>query len=325
MTEINETQSIFANEDSFRAELAKLNEESQEVSSVPEDIKQAQEEQSQEVPTESEEQPEEVQASEDAHDEGTEEPVKGHLIPKSRFNQELEKRKSLEEQLTKEREELIKYKTQLEMISGMQQAQQQQQMQQHQQQNEIDPLDVDTYNYAKQQIEELNAKVAKLSEQSMQQSKEVYAVNRLNMEERNFTEKHPDFQQALNHVRQVEMNIAKDFVQTEEEAQAFVAQKMHNILNYAIETGRNSAETIYNMAKNYGYISNPTTNKAVPTKNIQAISKNMEKSANINSVGNVSNFNNVPTDISAALNKKGNFSSGVNPDLFHKVLERIQN
>lgn len=328
MTEINATPSVFANEDSFRAELAKLTEQPKEsaASSAPEDVQEAQDTQSEhsEEATE-QEAPQDDEVSQLAQDEPqTQE--KGHLIPKSRFNQELEKRKAAEEQAIKEREERIRVETQLQMLTEMQNAQFQAQQQQAQQQYEpeVDPLDTDTYNYAKREIDSLKAQLAQVSQDSMQQAQHMYAVNRVQMEEKAFQQQHPDFHEALKHVQQVELNIAKDLIGDERKANEYVTEKIRNVLTQSLDVGKNSAETIYNMAKNYGYVPNKISAQNVPSKNINAISKNMERGVNTSGLGNSSSFGNIPTDISAALNKTGNNLSGVNPEAFHKILARLQ-
>lgn len=326
MTETNATPSVFANEDSFRAELAKINEAPEDLSasSVPEDVQEVQKTDSDDSNESVEQEESQDDAERQQETEAHQSQEKGHLIPKSRFNQELERRKAAEEQAIKEREERIRIETQLQMLTEMQKAQYEQQLQQQPHEPDIDPLDTDTYNYAKREIDALKAQLAQVSQDNMQQAQQMYAVNRVQMEERQFQQQHPDFNDALKHVQQVELNIAKDLIGDEVKANEYVAQKMRNVLTQSLDMGKNSAETIYNMAKTYGYVPNKISTQTVSGKNINSISKNMERSANTSGLGNNSSFGNIPTDISSAVNKVGNNLSGINPDAFHKILARLQ-
>lgn len=323
---------IFGNPDAFRAELAKLEPEQLQV--APEETSEEQNVNMshEETPGEEnipEESIEEVEVKDDQEPAPT--PVetsgkeKSHLIPKSRFNQEIEKRKALEEQLVKEREERIRFETQLQMLDQQAQAARQQQEQQNvaaqkEVLDNIDPLDTDTYNYAKREIESLKAQLANVAEENAQRTKEMIYTNRVTSDQTNFEKIHPDFTQALEHVQKVELEVAKQLFGNEQHAQQFVADKMRGVLTASIEGGKNAAETIYNMAKTYGYNTTPKSDKTKPSINVEAVAKNMAATANTSNIGNSGTFGNVPTDIKAALDKQGR----VDPNLFHKQLERLQ-
>lgn len=316
---------VLGNEQTFRAELAKLTTAPEEPVietpvEVPEDVQDA----VSNAPDAVDDSESQDTAAETDTDEGVEqEPeieTKGHLIPKSRFNQEIEKRKSLEEQLAKEREERIRYETQLQMLNAMQQQAQSQQQSPQQPVEDIDPLDTDTYNYAKREIESLKAQLANVSQETEARTREIMYTNRVTQDEANFQKDHPDFNDAFKHVQTVEFNIAKDLLGDERAATDYVAAKMRDALTRSVNAGKNAAETIYNMAKNYGYNATSGQPKAIPTKDVGAIAKNMARSANTGNLGNSSSFGNIPTDISAALDNKGR----VDPTAFHKMLNRLQ-
>jgi hypothetical protein len=325
MTEVIESNAgVFANESSFRAELEKLqaaeNIEAPQpvIEEVPQDVADATTHEDVPISMDGDDSSE-VSSAVDADAEPVVE-TKGHLIPKSRFNQEIEKRKALEEQLAKEREERIRYATQLEMLNSIQQQSQSQQPTPQHTVEEIDPLDTDTYNYAKREIEALKAQLASVSQETEARTREIMYTNRVTQDEANFQKDHPDFNDAFKHVQDVEFNIAKDLLGDDAAARDYVAAKMRDALTRSVNNGKNAAETIYNMAKTYGYNTTSGQPKALPTKDVGAIAKNMARSANTGNLGNSSSFGNIPSDISAALDSHGR----VDPAAFHKMLNRLQ-
>jgi len=269
--------------------------------------------------------PEEENVQQSASSDEPQVKEKSHLIPKSRFNQEIEKRKALEEQLAKEREDRIRFETQLQMLDQQAQHQQMQYQQQAaaaQQEilDNIDPLDADTYNYAKREIAALKEQLATVARDTETKTREMIYTNRVTTDEAKFQQTHPDFNDAFAHVQKVEMDIAKSLLGNEQAAQSYVADRMRAVLTTSVDSGKNAAETIYNMAKTYGYNTTPRTEKTKPSINVEAVAKNMAAGANTSNIGNSGTFGNVPTDIKAALDKSGR----VDPGLFHKQLERIQ-
>jgi hypothetical protein len=324
---------VFGNPDAFRAELAKLEPEQPTVEPSPDNIPEDDINMSHESTPGEENIPEE--STEESVEEHNPEPSidaaetsgkeKSHLIPKSRFNQEIEKRKALEEQLAKEREDRIRFETQLQMLDQQQQHAQLQQQQQNaaaQQEvlDNIDPLDTDTYNYAKREISALKEQLANVTRETEQRTKEMIYTNRVTTDEAKFQQSHPDFNDAFAHVQKVEMDIAKNLLGNEAAAQSYVADRMRAVLTTSVDSGKNAAETIYNMAKTYGYNKTSRTEKTVPSIDVEAVAKNMARTANTSNIGNSGTFGNVPTDIAAAMDKNGRVDVG----LFHKQLERLQ-
>jgi hypothetical protein len=324
---------IFGDTDAFRAELAKLEPEQPQVEeptpeqSSEDTLNMSHDETPGEenIPEESVDEVVEIDQNQATAPTETSGSEKSHLIPKSRFNQEIEKRKALEEQLTKEREERIRIEAQWEMLNQHNQQTQLQEQQQYvaaQQQalDNIDPLDTDTFNYAKREIEGLKAQLANVAKENEQRTKEMIYTNRVTSDQSNFEKIHPDFTQALEHVQKVELEVAKQLFGNEQHAQNFVADKMRGVLTTSIESGKNAAETIYNMAKTYGYNTTSKSEKTKPTINVEAINKNMAASANTSNIGNSGIVGSMPVDIKAALDKHNR----IDPDLFHKQLARLQ-
>lgn len=327
--------SILGNEDTFRAALAKAGSESEPDSTdnsaeIPQDVELATRENANaEDSSEGDEirDTENVSADDELSDNSgqLDTETKGHMIPKSRLNQELEKRKGLEAQLLKEREERIRFETQVQMLTNIQQQSILEQPQNQQPSiNEIDPLDIDTYNYAKREIEALKMQLQNVAHETQQRTTEMQYHNMVMAQEAEFSKEHPDFLDAMKHVQDVEFNIAKELLGDEIAATEYVGAKLRDTLTHSLKGGKNAAETIYKMAKTYGYKTSQAQSKAEPTKNIAAISKNMQRSVNTAHLGNSSSFGNIPIDIASAMNKSGNPLSGVNPESFHKMLERLR-
>lgn len=321
---------VLGSEGAFRAALAKAESHSEPEDAapseeIPQDVQDAtRESETIEDLSGADEEHETPQDSEQMESNEPELEAKGHLIPKSRFNQEIEKRKGLEAQLVKEREERIRFETQLEMLTNMHQQAPQSLQSQTPPIEDIDPLDTDTYNYAKREIESLKMQLANVAAETQARTTEMQMHNIVTAQEAAFSKEHPDFKDAMKHVQDVEFNIAKDLLGDERAANDYVGAKLRDVLTRSLNSGKNAADTIYKMAKNYGYTATKTQPKASPTKNIEAISRNMERSANTGNLGNSGNFASIPTDIAAALNKSGNLLSGVNPESFHKMIDRLR-
>lgn len=306
-------QNIFKSPEAFHEALAKANKEAfpttlddkpQDVSAIeaPILLNESLTETSIESHTEQMEVPVEQESQEP--EQVTEKQEKTHLIPKSRFNEELNKRKVAEEQLQKEREERIKIESQWEMLAKMQQQQPKAPAE-----PEFDPLDIDTYNFANRKIQELEKKLENVVKETAERTQQMQYMNVATAQEQAFTREHPDFHDAMNHVRDIEMNITKSFISDATQAKAYVDQKLQGILIGSINNGKNAAEIIYNMAKTYGYQNgnkvHPGTNK--PTTNIPNINKNMERTATIQNLNNSGSMGAIPNDIQAALDEKGRF------------------
>lgn len=263
-------------------------------------------------------------ASEDTNFEGDETLQKTNFIPKSRFNKEIEKRRALEEQLHQEREAKIRYETQLQMLQQLQEAQKTQSIPQAQEaQPELDPLDLDAHNLYMQKLQELEKKIENFNQETSQKTQQLQYFNLVSAQEAAFEKQNPDFKDALEHLKNVEIQVAKNFYD-DSQAEAYVTQKMQTALMSAINTGKNAAEVMYNMAKTYGYAPK-SAQKAAHSPNLDAINNNMKKTASIHSLNNsvgLGNNNNVH-DIKHLLRDPKNPSSGIDPDKFQQMLGRM--
>jgi hypothetical protein len=323
---MTDEKSIFSNPDTFHEALNKIQNQIEvspqpEQESIPNDVVAAQEAETAQI-EQSEPSP---QGNDQSEQEVAEKPEKGHLIPKSRFNEVVSKQKAAEEELQRTREDKVRLETQLQMFAEMQKAQQQQYTQQE---PEIDPLDTDTYNYAKKEITELRGEIHKMSQQIAEQQRVNQMQNEAAAQEAQFNKDHPDFKDAFAYLREVELNVAKTLIPDARQAEAMVDQKIRDTIAISINNKQNAAETIYNIAKNYGYSEKGKAiakNETSLGANLDAISKNMQNSRSINDVGNSANISNpVPADILSALAKPGNLTSGVDSTKFHAMLEKLE-
>lgn len=320
---MSEEKSIFSNPDTFHEALNKIKNEEivsqiPQQESIPNDVVAAQEQQ-EVVLEQSEASP---QDEEQLEQESSVKPEKSHLIPKSRFNEVVNKQKATEEELQRIREDKVRLETQLQMFAEMQKAQQHQQY--APQEPEIDPLDTDTYNYAKKEITELRSEIHKMAQQMASQQVQNQMYNVASTQEANFSKDHPDFKDAIEHVRNVELNIAKTLIPDEKQAIAMVDQKLRDTIAISINNGKNAAETMYNIAKNYGYAGKVQAQTPQSGLNLDAISKNMHQSRSIADIGNSANLSNpIPIDILSALNKSGNLTSGIDGSKFHAMIDKL--
>jgi hypothetical protein len=252
------------------------------------------------------------------------------FIPKSRFNQEIGKRKALEEQLKSEHTERVKYEAQLRMLQEQitaannmyQQPQNNQQMRQTE--PEIEPLDPDTHNLYMRKINELEQKLDNTSRATNEQTKQLQYYNMITNQEQHFEKDHPDFRDALKHLQKIEVQIAANLM-PEQNVNSYVSQKLQNILINSVESGKNAAEVVYNMAKTYGYSPNYQQDNAGPKVNLDAINKNMKNNASINSLGNSVNMSeNKNDDINSMRRDPKNPMSSIDPDKFHAALARLR-
>lgn len=321
---MSDEKSIFSNPDTFHEALNKIKNELPEEptisnsETVPDDVIAASEQQTAQIERNEEPQVE----SQGEQQESAEKPEKSHLIPKSRFNEVVSKQKAAEEELARIRDDKVRLETQLQMFTEMQKAQQQQYQQPE---PEIDPLDTDTYNYAKKEIHDLRSEMQSMAKQMADQQMQAQMYNVASAQENNFSKEHPDFKDAIEFVRNVEIDIAKSLIPNEQQATNMVDQKLRDTIAISINNGKNAAETLYNIAKKYGYQGKAAPQQAKSTgANLDAISKNMNNSRSIADVGNSANLSNVvPTDILSALNKTGNLTSGIDGEKFHAMIDKL--
>jgi hypothetical protein len=196
---------------------------------------------------------------------------KNHLIPRSRLNKELEKRKALEEQIEKEKQERIKAQTELELYTkALDKSFNLQNKDAQEDLNAINPLDEEAHKFYMENFKQV---------QQMQQ--QMLLQKTLEAQETQFTAKQNDFPNAYQHLIEVQTKINKNLGLDDNTAQQIAFNNLRNMAENALSKGKNVAETFYNIAKECGYRSN--NNKG---PNLDAINENMKKSktADVNSL-----------------------------------------
>jgi hypothetical protein len=260
-----------------------------------------------------------VEESSSTQEEGTSE-KKTHLIPQSRLKQETERRRAIEQELQSEREARIRMEAYMEAL----QAQSPQKQQDVPKPINIDPLDSEAHNFYMSQINELKSALSQVTNQTSEFQKTNHMVNVIQNQQAQFERNHPDFNEALEHLKNVEREIASSYVD-EREVDSYVHDKLRQVVTGALNKGQNTAETIYNMAKKHGFNSKAAQPKA-QTPNLSAINKNMAKTASLQGVSNSAGIaNQGAIDIKGALNNRKNPYSAVNPQQFRELLERAEN
>lgn len=264
--------------------------------------------------------------TEDAGDDFTSTQEKGapekktHLIPQSRLKQETERRRAIEQELQTEREARIRMEAYMEAL----QAQSPQKQQDVPKPANIDPLDSEAHNFYMSQINELKQQLSQVTSQTSEFQKTNHMVNVIQNQQTQFERNNPDFTQALEHLRNVEREIASSYMD-EREVDAYVHDKLRHVVTGALNKGQNTAETIYNLAKKQGFNSKAAQPKT-QTSNLQAINKNMAKTASIQGVSNSAGIaNQGAINIKGALNNSKNPYSAVNPQQFRELLKRAEN
>lgn len=239
-------------------------------------------------------------------------------VPVKRLKKEIEKRHALEAQLQKEREEKIRYQTEIETynkaMASFNNASQGLQPKVEQ----LDPLDEDAHRYYMEQQ-------TKQDEKFKSMEAEINAMkmkNTMEQQEAAFTRQTPDFREAYKHLVDSELKANRYVAQNEEEAQLMTAYKLRGMAENAMNKGANVAEIFYNIAKSYGYVSK--AEKATP--NLNAIENNMRKSK----VADVPTTPLQPSNGAGNYTNMGNFdrmysgSAEERKDKFYQALKAIR-
>lgn len=239
--------------------------------------------------------------------------INGHMIPKSRFDQINNRNKALEEQLQHEREARIRYEEQINMLGKLNEVQQEKI-----EPETFEPLDQDTFKFASQVKKELED----FKRDTVEHLRQQQLQSLITVQEQDFASKHPDYMEALNHVKNVEYNIAKGLGVDDIQAQRMVDEKLRGTIMLSVNGGKNPSETIYNMAKTYGFNSiNGNNNPNLPTNpNLNAIRDNMARTANAANLGNNAAVAMAePNSVNDILDEHGR----VNPEKFHARLQKL--
>lgn len=206
-------------------------------------------------------------------------PSNSHLIPKSRFNKQIERRRAAEERA-------IRAETELNMINqalhSMSQSQYQQnhQQQPQQQQNPFQPLDDEAHAYYNQryshQDNRMSYQDARMAAIEQEQVRSRMAET-LQQQEASYSKQVPDFDKAYTHLINKEIESHEIIGMTREQAEQYAIYKLQQIAGGALNSGKNVADTFYKMAKAYGY----SGSSSKPTPNLSAVESNMRKSSRI--------------------------------------------
>lgn len=237
------------------------------------------------------------------------------FIPKSRFNEINKRNKELEEFAASERDARIRLETQLQMLQ-----EQYKTPEKHAPQvpdlEQLDALDQEAHQVYIKKIRELESKVEQVTTATSQQAQNAHKQNIIKAQREAFEQNHTDYKEALEHLKAVETKVAKNFYKTEAEAAQAVFKKYEAIADAAVTSNLDVAEVLYNIAKDYGYNSvgskKETTPKGAP--NIDAINRNMAKTASIGSLGNMANHSTPGFDIKNCLRDPKDPSSGIDPE-----------
>jgi len=319
---------LFENPTDFHAEIEKLQNEGEKVE-AEENVEASPEEPTEEVS--SEEDNIEVNAEEEteAENDNEEDYKEKKFIPKSRLNKEIKKRNELEEALQKEKEDKIRFETQFQYLQQQLEKLNQQPDNQNVAQedgNSLDnyePLDGEAHQIYLKKIEELENKISNLGQNTDQQTKQLQYFNVVNAQEQQFQKTHPDFNNALDHLKNIETKVAQTFYSDPQQAQNYVQQKLQSILVNAVENGQNAPEIVYNLAQTYGYTPDAAP-VSTPKSNIHSINHNQKRSASIHGINNKSGVgNNGNVGINDLLNDPSNPNSGINASKFHEQLKKI--
>lgn len=325
---MTEETNIFANPETFRAHLDKIN----KVEELPESKEEIKDEPVSAENTDlsaKEEEPVVEETAAEKSDESTQsenaEPVKEtKYIPRSRLNQELEKKKVLETDLLKERENNIRLQTQLEIFQQLQQGARPKAPEvQLPSLDKVDALDKESHQVYVNAIN--NA--TNVANQAAQKTQEMQYAYIANAQKQAFEKDNADYMAAVDHLKQAGKYRAGLHTSNPSQINEMVMNELNTIGFHAINSGKNAAEVIYNLAKAYGYKNNEgeemKDNK--PSErgaNIDAITRNMKKTSSIQGIGNnlgIGTINKV-VDINSALRDPKNSKSGIDPEKFRKML-----
>ncbi len=256
--------------------------------------------------------------------------LENKAIPKKRFDKEIEKRKVLETELARERESRIKYETELSLYNK---ALDQMQAQQNKPQiaPEIDPIDTDAHNLYMKRINELEQQFQNQNNNLNEYQVKQQFAQAVDRQASEFSQKNPDFQDAYDYLLHTEAKKVKDLGYNEEQANAYAMEQLRPIAAEVYKQGKNVAEFVYNMARNYGYRGNK---EKIPSKidspSFDNVSKNMPKSHSI--IDEVPGVSTAVAQENAAYHtlegftKKlsGKMGRGTDIEEFYKAMDRLR-
>ena len=141
----------------------------------------------------------------------------------------------------------------------------------------------DPANFLKDKVDQLEVAQANAQRLAQEAQLEQAIAGRLNSSEVAFAKEHADYGDAAKHLADIiHKNLTLVGVPQERHDQAF-RQEVRNLTIAAAKAGREPAELIYDMAKNYGYAIKTVKSKA--EEKIETIKKGEEVSTTLGSGG----------------------------------------
>ncbi len=248
------------------------------------------------------------------------------LIPKKRFDKEIEKRKALEEQVRQERDARIKYQTEMELynkaLDSMQESK-------RAHEPELNVIDEDAHRFYMNKIDALEKKVNSQSTNLSDYEVKQNFTNTVNHQAAELAKTHPDFNDAYQYLLNVEASKARMLGYDDAQAQNYALEQIKPIAWESYKRGQNVAEVAYNIAKSYGYKAN-TAHKAREA-DFDKVDRNMKRSHSaLNEIPSVAT---TPATEAASFTSFDGFKSrmagkngrGVDRDAFLKAVEKVRN
>ncbi len=272
--------------------------------------------------------PQEVQESKIAVEQESDEDdeLSNKLIPKKRFDKEIEKRKLLEAEVRTERDARIKYQTEMELYNKALDT-----MQESKRANEpeLNVIDEDAHRFYMNKIDALEKKYESQTRNLTDYEQRQSFTSTVNHQAAEMSRTHPDFNDAYSYLLNVEANKGKMFGLDDSQAQAYALEQLKPIAWESYRRGQNVAEVAYNIAKSYGYKAAPTS-KATAS-DLDKVGRNMKRSHS--ALDDIPSVATTPATEAAQFTSFDGFKTrlagkngrGVDMDAFRKAIEKVRN
>ena len=250
-------------------------------------------------------------------------------IPKKRFNKEIEKRKLLEEQLNKEREERIKAQATIDMYNK---ALEEASKPRHEERDHaIDPIDPESHNHLTREINELKQQLKQQNE-NLSHSQQQQTINQALLQQRaEFMQRQPDFQNAYEHLMAIETRRNELIGHPKAEAARLADQALMAQAVEGLRSGKDVPSMLYDTAKVFGYTPKQAAAQRPTGPNLKNIERNIPKSDSI--LNDIPEVSARPAPEAAAFVSNDGFARhlmnkdgrGVDVDAFKKAIEKLRN
>lgn len=114
-------------------------------------------------------------------------------------------------------------------------------------------VEEDPVGYFQKGMTDLQQKVSGMEEQSQRAAEAQRFQAHVASLVDDFSKGHPDYDQAVNHVRQLQMAELQAYGYSQQEAAQELLQREWNFASMNVQRGRNPVEEMYNLAKQYGF------------------------------------------------------------------------